>query len=78
MKITIEFCIFKLDFLQNFSLNLRFWFFGPNFAKKGYFQSKTDKMNTTNKIYIFELVYVPNFSLNWKLRFSEANFSKKV
>ena len=32
---TIEFYIFKLVKVPNFSLNWQFWFFGPNLPKKG-------------------------------------------
>ena len=32
---TIEFCIFKLFLAPNFSLNWKFWFFGPHLTKKG-------------------------------------------
>ena len=31
----IEFCIFKLVCVPNFSLNRQFWFFGPNLPQKG-------------------------------------------
>ena len=52
------------------SLNTKFQFeltiliFWTKFAQKGYFQSKTAKMNTTIEFCIFKLVLVPNFSLN--------------
>ena len=35
MNIVIEFCIFKLVWVPNFSLDLTIGFFGPNFPKKG-------------------------------------------
>ena len=31
----MEFCIFKLFLAPNFSLNWKFWFFGPHLTKKG-------------------------------------------
>ena len=31
---TIEFCIFQLVFVSNFTLNKQFWIFGPNLPKK--------------------------------------------
>ena len=34
MNMTIEFCMFKLVSVPNFSLNWQFWFFGPNLPKK--------------------------------------------
>ena len=43
LNITIEFCIFKLVNLSNFSLNTHFWFFRPNLPKKWYFQCKIEK-----------------------------------
>ena len=35
LNTTIEFCIFKLFLAPNFSLNWKFWFFGPHLTKKG-------------------------------------------
>ena len=35
MSPTSDFCIFELVLVPNFSLNWQFWFFGPNFPKKG-------------------------------------------
>ena len=107
MKIFIEFYIFKLIKILNFSFNKQFWFsekiseksillventknehhywilhieislstnfqfkltiayFWTKFAKKGsYFQSKTDKIDTTIEFCIFELIFVSNFTLN--------------
>ena len=41
---TIDFCIFELVYLPNFSLNWQFWFFFlSKFAQKGYLRSKTKK-----------------------------------
>ena len=34
MDTTIEFCIFELVFVPNFTLNKQFWIFGPNLPKK--------------------------------------------
>ena len=41
-----------------FQLKLTILIFGLKFTQKGCFQSKTEKVNTTNKFYISELVYV--------------------
>ena len=41
---TIEFCIFELVLLPNFSLNWQVWFFGPNLPKKGVFSLKQKKL----------------------------------
>ena len=65
---TIEFRIFKLVYVLNFSLNWLFWFFGPNLPKKC-FRSETEKVNTATEFCIFELIYVLNFSINWHLIF---------
>ena len=33
VNITIEFCMFELDKIPNFSLNWQFWIFGPNLPR---------------------------------------------
>ena len=43
-------------------------------ARKEYFSSKAEKVNTTFEFCIFELVLVPNVSLNWQFIF----FLKRV
>ena len=43
MNITIEFCVFELGQLPNFSLNWQFWFFGPSFSKNGILSLKRIK-----------------------------------
>ena len=40
---TIEFCVPELVSVPNFSLNWKFWFFGPNLPKKGIFGQKQEK-----------------------------------
>ena len=52
---------------------LIFW---TRFAQKGFFWSKTKKVNITMEFCIFELFWVPNFSLNSQLSFW-TNFTKK-
>ena len=67
---TIEFCIFKLVFVSNFTLNKQFWIFGPKFAQDRYLWSKIEKVNIIIiEFLIFKLVLVPNFSLNWEFWF---------
>ena len=39
----IEFCIFELAYVQNFSLNWQFSFFGPSLSKKGISSLKRKK-----------------------------------
>ena len=45
VNIAIELCIFELVYVPNFSWNWQFCFFGPSLPKKGYLQSKTEKLN---------------------------------
>ena len=52
---------------SKFWLKLSILIFLIKFTQKGYFWSKTKKVNTTNQFCIFELVSVPNFSLNWQI-----------
>ena len=53
-------------------------FFGARFPKKGsYFQSKTDKIDTTIEFCIFELVFVWNFTLNKQFWIFGPNLPKK-
>ena len=40
MNITIEYCIFELVEVSNFSLNWQFWFFWPHLFKKGIYGLK--------------------------------------
>ena len=43
LNITIEFWIFELAQVPNFSLNRQIWFFGPNLSKKRHFRPKKRK-----------------------------------
>ena len=51
--------------------------FWTKFAQKGYFQSKSEKINTTIELCILKSVYIPDFSLNWQFWFSGPNLPKK-
>ena len=66
-----EFYIFQISRYQTSASRIKF-------APKGYFQSKTEKVNSTTKFCIFKLVLVPNFGLNLKFWFSGPNLSKRV
>ena len=77
VNIAIEFFIFELVYVPNFSLNWQFCVFGPDFPKKGYFQSKVEELNITIEFSIFELVLGPNFSLNWQFWFFGPHLPKK-
>ena len=62
----------------NFQLKLTIAIFWTKFAKQGsYFQSKTDKIDTTIKFYIFELVFVSNFTLYKQFWMFGPDFPKK-
>ena len=50
---------------------------GPNLLQKGYFRSKTEKVNITIEFCIFELAHVLNFSLNWQVWILRPNLPKK-
>ena len=64
MIITIELFIFELA-ICNFQLKLTVAIFWIKCAKKGnYFQSKTDKIDTTIEFCRFELVFESNFTLS--------------
>ena len=65
-----EFYIFQISRYQTSASRIKF-------APKGYFQSKTEKVNSTTKFCIFKLVLLPNFSLNWQFWFSGPNLPKK-
>ena len=60
MNTTTDFFIFELVYLStSFQLKLTIAIFGPNLSKMGsYFQSKTDKIDTTIEFCIIELVFV--------------------
>ena len=53
---------------------LTFW---TKFAKKGYFRSKTERVNIMIEFCMFELFYVPNFSLNRQFWFFGPSLPKK-
>ena len=87
MKITIEFWIFKLIYILNFSFN-NFNSWGnpppsppsPPPKKKKYTSGQNQKkMNTTIEFFfIFKLVYVPYLSLNWQFLFFWPDLPKKI
>ena len=52
VSISIEFCISELGQVPNFSLNWRFWFFGPNLPKES-ISSLKQKSNTTVEFWVF-------------------------
>ena len=62
-----EFCIFEISMYQASASRIKF-------VRKGYFQSKKEKVNSTTEFHIFKLV----FSLKWQFYFFWANLSKKV
>ena len=60
-----------------FQLKLTVFIFWIKFAQKGFFPSKTEKVNTTIEFCLYELVYAPNFNLNWQFCFLGPNLTKK-
>ena len=68
----------RISLSANFQLKLTIAIFWTKFAKKGsYFQSKTDKIDTTIEFCIFELVFVSNFTLNKQFWIFGPNLPKK-
>ena len=43
MDTTIEFCVFEVVFVSNFTLDKQFWIFGQNLPKKGFSGLKQKK-----------------------------------
>ena len=77
---TIEFFIFKLVSIPIFSLNWQLWFFGPYLPTKGsYFQSKTDKIDTTSEFLHIQISLCIKFNfeqtiLNFWTKFTQARY----
>ena len=67
---TYEFCIFQISRYQTSASRIKY-------APKWYFQSKTEKVNSTTQFCIFKLVLVANFSLIRQFWFCGANLPKK-
>ena len=61
IDITIEFCIFELVFVSNFTLNKQFWIFGKTLPKRDIYVQKqkkwTSSLNSANSNY-----HISNFS----------------
>ena len=80
VNIIIEFRLFKLVLVPNFSLNWQFWFFWPDLPKKGFSGLKQKKW-TPHIFYIIlhiQISLVQNFSSNWQYLFFGSNLHKKV
>ena len=45
LNIIIEFCMFELVYVPNFSLKQEFWLFGPNLPKKGISSQKQKRQS---------------------------------
>ena len=50
MNIAIEFCIFELIYVTNFTLNEQFWILGSNFAQKTVFPVENGKSEHRHRI----------------------------
>ena len=72
-NITIEFCIFDLVMVPNFSLNYQLWIFGQNLPKKSISGRKRKKMNITTELYSLG----KSFSLNWQFWFFGPDLPEK-
>ena len=68
----------RISLCNKFQLKLVTLIFWTKFVQKRYFQSTTNKRNTTIEFCIFELVQIPNFSLNKQCWFSGPNLPKKI
>ena len=55
VNITIEFCIFELVYVPNFSLNWQFWVFVPNLPKEGVSSRKRKKLPSFRLFAKFQL-----------------------
>ena len=67
LNIIIEFCLFKLVLVPNFSLNWQFWFFWPDLPKKSFSGLKLKKW-APHIFYIIlhiQISLVRNFNSNW-------------
>ena len=73
MNITIEFYIFEIVKVPNFSLKWQFWIFLTKLItrKKGISDLKRERWKITFKFCIFESVSVLNFSFNKQFWFLE-------
>ena len=74
---TIEFCIFELVIVSNFTLKKQLGVFGQNLSKKD-ICLKTEKVNVIIEFCIFKLVLEPNFTMNWQLWFFDQICAKRV
>ena len=80
VNIIIEFWIFKLILVPNFTLNWQFWFFWPDLPKNAFSDLKQKKW-TPHTFYIIlyiQINLVENFSSNWQFWFFGPNLPKKV
>ena len=76
-QITIEFCIFELVCVLNFSFNKIFWFFGTNFRKRGYMQSKTGTIEHHHWILHIRIRSITKFQLDLTTLIFWTKFPKK-
>ena len=69
MNIIIEFCIFKLVLVPNFSLSWQLWFFLPDLPRKSFSGLKQKKWrpHIFYKILHIQTSLVQNFGSNWQI-----------
>ena len=68
---------FRISLNTTFQLKLTILMLWAEFSQKGYFRSKTEKVNTTKEFCIFKLGYVPNFTLIKQIWILGTNLLKK-
>ena len=72
----IEFCIFELVYVPNFSLNWQFWFLWPNLPKKG-LSSLKQKSELHRKILHIQISLSTRFQLKLIILIFGPNLPKK-
>ena len=65
----------QISLSTKFQLEIKISIFQSNFPRKGYFHSKTEKVNITIEFCIFKLVSIWNFSLKQELYFLRRNLT---
>ena len=65
MKISLKFYAFKIFYVLSFNFKKQFWFFGTNFPKKVYIQSKTGKWTSSLVLHIRSSLCI-KCRLNWQ------------
>ena len=80
LKVTIEFCTFKVALVLNFNLNWQFSFFGPNLHKNGISGLKNERLHWILHIPVFLMHPISHsFDLIWfHIQNSSFEFLDKI